>query len=67
MSLANGLPILFILSKNQVLALLIFVMVSFVSFALYTLHTDVDSSVGKLCDQRDRGGIGRNDWTCLTV
>ena len=33
MSLANGLPILFILSKNQLLALLIFAMVSFVSFA----------------------------------
>ena len=33
MSLANGLSILFILSKNQLLALLIFDMVSFVSFA----------------------------------
>ena len=33
MSLANGLSILFIFSKNQLLALLIFVMVSFVSFA----------------------------------
>ena len=33
MSLANGLSILFILSKNQPLALLIFAMVSFVSFA----------------------------------
>ena len=33
MSLANGLSILFILSKNQLLALLIFVMISFVSFA----------------------------------
>ena len=33
MSLANGLSILFILSKNQLLALLIFSMVSFVSFA----------------------------------
>ena len=33
MSLANGLLILFILSKNQLLALLIFAMVSFVSFA----------------------------------
>ena len=32
MSLANGLSILFILSKNQILALLIFAMVSFVSF-----------------------------------
>ena len=29
MSLANGLSILFILSKNQLLALLIFAMVSF--------------------------------------
>ena len=38
MSLANGLPILFILSKNQLLALLIFAMVSFVSFAfIYAL------------------------------
>ena len=33
MSMANGLSILFILSKNQLLALLIFAMVSFVSFA----------------------------------
>src|SRR5574339_651034 len=33
MSLANGLSILFILSNNQLLALLIFAMVSFVSFA----------------------------------
>ena len=33
MSLASGLSILFILSKNQLLALLIFAMVSFVSFA----------------------------------
>ena len=33
MSLANGLSILFILSKNQLFALLIFAMVSFVSFA----------------------------------
>ena len=38
MSLANGLSILFILSKNQLLALLIFPLVSFVSFAfLYAL------------------------------
>ena len=33
MSLANGLSILFILSKNQLLVLLIFAMISFVSFA----------------------------------
>ena len=33
MSLANGVSILFILSKNQLLALLIFAMASFVSFA----------------------------------
>ena len=33
MSLANGLSILFILSKNQLLALLISAMISFVSFA----------------------------------
>ena len=33
MSLADGLSILFIFSKNQLLALLIFAMVSFVSFA----------------------------------
>ena len=33
MSLANGLSILFILSKNQLLAFLIFAIVSFVSFA----------------------------------
>ena len=33
MSLANGLSILLILSENQLLALLIFAMVSFVSFA----------------------------------
>ena len=34
MSLANGLSIIFILSKKQLLALLIFGMVSFVSFAV---------------------------------
>ena len=33
MSLANGLSILFIFSNNQLLALLILAMVSFVSFA----------------------------------
>ena len=33
MTLSSGLSILFILSKNQLLALLIFAMVSFVSFA----------------------------------
>ena len=33
MSLANGLSILFIFSRNQLLTLLIFAMVSFVSFA----------------------------------
>ena len=33
MSLANGLSVLFIFSKNQLLALLIFAMVSLVSFA----------------------------------
>ena len=33
MSLANGLSILFIVSRNQLLALLIFAMVSFVTFA----------------------------------
>ena len=33
MSLANGLSIFFILSKNQLLAVLLFAMVSFVSFA----------------------------------
>ena len=33
MSLANGLSILFILSKNQLLALFIFALVSFVYFA----------------------------------
>ena len=33
MTLADGLSILFILSKNQLLALLIFAMVTFVSFA----------------------------------
>ena len=39
MSLANGLSILFILSKNQLLALLGFAMVSFVSFAFISrLH-----------------------------
>ena len=38
MSLANGLSVLFILSKNQLLALLIFAMVSFVSFSfIYAL------------------------------
>ena len=33
MSLANGLSILFIFSKNQLLALWIFAMVSFISFS----------------------------------
>jgi len=33
MSLANGLSILFIFSKNQLLVLLIFAIVSFVSFS----------------------------------
>ena len=37
MSLANGLSVLFILSKNQLLALLIFAMVSFVSFAFISV------------------------------
>ena len=38
MCLANGLSVLFILSKSQLLALLIFAMVSFVSFAfIYAL------------------------------
>ena len=32
MSLAKGLPILFIFSKNQILVLLIFTIVSFISF-----------------------------------
>ena len=40
MSLANGLSILFILSKNQLLALLIFAMVSFVSFAFISALMD---------------------------
>jgi len=35
MSLANGLSIVFIFSKNQLLALLIFAMVSFVSFGFF--------------------------------
>ena len=39
MSLANGLSILFILSKNQLLVLLIFAMVSFVSFAFISALT----------------------------
>ena len=39
MSLANGLSILFVLSKNQLLALLIFAMVSFVSFAFISALT----------------------------
>ena len=39
MSLANGLSILFILSKNQLLALLFFAMVSFVSFAFISALT----------------------------
>ena len=43
MSLANGLSILFILSKNQVLALLIFAMVSFVSFAF------ISALIFKMC------------------
>ena len=39
MSLANGLSILFILSKNQLLALLIFAIVSFLSFAFISALT----------------------------
>jgi len=39
MSLANGLSILFIFSKNQLLVLLIFAMVSFVSFAFISAPT----------------------------
>ena len=39
MSLANDLSILFILSKNQLLALLIFAKVSFVSFAFISALT----------------------------
>ena len=35
MSLANGLSVLFILSKNQLWALLIFAMVSFISLHLF--------------------------------
>ena len=38
MNLANGFFILFILSKNQLLALLIFAMVSFVSFAFSSVQ-----------------------------
>ena len=38
-SLANGLSILFILSKNHLLALFIFAMVSFVSFAFISALT----------------------------
>ena len=37
MSLTNGLSILFIPSKNQLLALLIFAMVPFISFALISV------------------------------
>ena len=40
MRLANGLSILFILSKNQLLVLLIFAMVSFVSFAFISALMD---------------------------
>ena len=36
MSLANGFSVLFIFSKNQLLALLIFTVVSFVSFSFTT-------------------------------
>ena len=53
MSLANGLSILFILSKNQLLALLIFAMVYFVSFAfmksilLYSKSTNLNVNLIK--------------------
>ena len=39
LSLSNGLSILYILSKNQLLVLLIFAMVSFVSFAFISALT----------------------------
>ena len=53
MSLANGLSSLFILSKNQLLALLIFAMVSFVSFE-QRRRAHFDSWVGKIRWRRDR-------------
>ena len=37
MSLAKGLPILFIFSKNQLLVSLIFTIVSFISFSLISV------------------------------
>src|SRR5574338_296922 len=76
MSLANGLSILFILSKNQLLVLLIFAMVSFVSFAfisalifkisflLLTLGFFISSfSSCFRCRVRsqDGGGVGRGE------
>ena len=50
MSLANGLSILFILSKNQLLALLIFAMVSFVSFAFISTRKIFFNTYEFICE-----------------
>ena len=53
MSLANGLSTLFILSKNQLLALLIFAMVSFVSFAFIYALSSVQFSHSVVSNSHD--------------
>ena len=58
MSLANGLSILFIFSKNQFLALLIFAMVSFVSFAF------ISALILKIYFGSAELGVGACDAVC---
>ena len=52
MSLANGLSILFIFSKNQLLVLVIFAIASFISFSLIsalTFYNFFPSNLGDFC------------------
>ena len=67
MSLANGLSILFILSKNQLLALLVFAMVSFVSFAFMRRHwlADVRGVFYRSCRRRVPQAALRKMPSCL--
>ena len=70
MSLANGLSILFIFSKNQLLAFLIFAMVSLVSFAFISaLIFKISFLLLTLGDRVERewgGGIGMGN-TCKSM
>ena len=56
MSLANGLSILFILSKNQLLALLTFAMVSFVG--ILTCILSCKNQIASLCPMQDTACLG---------